>query len=151
MIAIAEQLGLDLVGDGRRLAELDEAQVYGVMLKNARVTYDELASAGKHGLPTPHNIGWFHEKVLAGRGWRIAPEVMLERLAGLQPSHDDGALLVPGRVLYATNSVEFPPDGMDESWVGQAQRQPAHRKPRDRHSDHSAVLLSYPRRNSPSC
>ncbi len=109
MIAIAEQLGLDLVGDGRRLAELDEAKVYGVMLKSARVTYDELAAAGKHGLPTPHNIGWFHEKVLAGRGWRIAPEVMLERLARLQASHDDGAVLVAGRVLYATNSVEFPP------------------------------------------
>jgi hypothetical protein len=95
--------------DGRRLAELDEPQVYRVMLKNARVTYDELAAAGKHGLPTPHNIGWFHEKVLAGRGWRIAPEVMLERLAALHQSRDGGAVLVPGRVLYATNSVEFPP------------------------------------------
>jgi anaerobic selenocysteine-containing dehydrogenase len=109
MAAIAERLGLHLFGDDLALGDMDEAKVFGLMLTKARVSYEALAAAGKHGIPTPQIIGWFHEKVLGDRGWRIAPAALLERLAKVRPATAKGAVLVTGRVAYATNSVLFPP------------------------------------------
>jgi anaerobic selenocysteine-containing dehydrogenase len=108
LAAIADRLGLDLFGDGGKLDGRDEASVYSLMLRSARVTFDDLVAAGKHGLPTPLMVGWFHEKVLGERPWRIAPAVLLPRLAAVQPDLETGPVLVAARVSYATNSVLFP-------------------------------------------
>jgi anaerobic selenocysteine-containing dehydrogenase len=105
--AVAERLDLDLFGDGRGLEGRDEAAVFQLMLQGARVGFEELAAAGKHGLPTPRMVGWFHEKVLGERRWRIAPAVLLQRLAQVRPDQAS-AVLITGRVAYATNSVLFP-------------------------------------------
>jgi anaerobic selenocysteine-containing dehydrogenase len=107
--ALAERLGLDLFGDDLPLAGCDEAGLYRRMLKTARVSYEALAAAGKHGLPTPLMVGWFHDKVLGERRWRIAPRPLLERLATVEARAPASPVLIAGRVAYATNSVLFPP------------------------------------------
>jgi anaerobic selenocysteine-containing dehydrogenase len=106
--ALAERLGLDLYGEAGPLQACDEARLYRLMLEPARVTFDDLVAAGKHGLPTPHKVGWFHEQVLGERKWRIAPRLLLPRLAAVRPAASTGAVLIAGRVAYATNSVLFP-------------------------------------------
>lgn len=107
--AIAERLGLELFGEGARVQDCDEAQLYRLMLQRARVTYEELAAAGKHGLATPRMVGWFHDKVLGERRWQIAPASLLARLAAVRPAGAADAVLIAARVGYATNSVLFPP------------------------------------------
>lgn len=105
---IGERLRLDVLGDGAEPEARSEASVYRLMLRHARVTYEELASAGKHGLPTPLMTGWFHERVLGDGRWRIAPRALLARLADLEAGPHAEATLIAARVGYATNSVLFP-------------------------------------------
>jgi anaerobic selenocysteine-containing dehydrogenase len=105
---IADRLGLDIFGDGVALADRDEAACYRAMFARARVPFDALQAAGVHGIETPRLDGWFHKAVLRERGWRIAPPAMIERLAQLDGEPQQGAMLVSGRVDYATNSMAFP-------------------------------------------
>ena len=106
--AIAEQLGLDIFGDGLPLAERTEETIYRQMFASARVTFDDLAAAGVDGIETPRMDGWFHKAVLRDRGWRIAPAAMIERLTALEDEEPAEAVLVAGRVDFATNSMVFP-------------------------------------------
>lgn len=106
---IADRLGLDIFGDGMALSERDEETCYRGMFARARVSFDELKAAGVHGLKTPRLDGWFHKAVLRDRGWRIAPPQLIERLAQVEDAPADDAMLVSGRVDYATNSMAFPP------------------------------------------
>ena len=106
--AIADRLGLDPFGDGVSFEDRDEAACYRVLLADARVTLEDLEAAGVDGIETPRMDGWFRESVLRGRGWRIAPPVLLERLTALREDRGGEALLVAGRVAFATNSMLFP-------------------------------------------
>jgi len=106
---IAERLGLDAFGDDVALADRDEETCFRAMFARARLTFDELKAAGTHGNATPRLDGWFHKAVLRERGWRIAPPALIERLASLAHRSASDAMLVSGRVDYATNSMAFPP------------------------------------------
>ncbi|MCB2046884.1 MAG: molybdopterin-dependent oxidoreductase [Novosphingobium sp.] len=106
--AIAEKLGIDIFGDDTPLSERDEASLYRQMLGRARVSFDELAEAGVYGIETPRMDGWFRKSVLRERGWRLSPPSMIERLRTLQNEADEEAMLVAGRVDFATNSMFFP-------------------------------------------
>lgn len=105
--ALAQRLGLDIFGDDLRLEERDEESCYRQMFARARVTFDELKEAGVDGLETPRLDGWFHRSVLRDRGWLLAPDVMLERLSQLTDEPPPQAMLVAGRVDFATNSMVF--------------------------------------------
>lgn len=105
--AIAEELGLDIFHDGVAFADRDDETGYRTMFARARVSFDELKAAGVYGIETPRMDGWFHKAVLRDRGWRVAPQVMLDRLRAVEDQDRPKAMLVAGRVDFATNSMAF--------------------------------------------
>ena len=108
MMTIAQAFQQFLQDLELRPAERDEASLYRQMLGRARVSFDELAEAGVYGIETPRMDGWFRKSVLRERGWRLSPPSMIERLRTLQNEADEEAMLVAGRVDFATNSMFFP-------------------------------------------
>lgn len=106
--AIAERLGLDIFNDGIAFADRDEDAGYRQLFSRARVTFDEVREAGVDGMPTPRLDGWFRKAVLRDRGWRLAPQQMVERLANIRDEATNEPMLVTGRVDFATNSMVFP-------------------------------------------
>jgi anaerobic selenocysteine-containing dehydrogenase len=68
---------------------------------------DEVFEAGPGGVEVPFRYGWFREKVLPDGRWRLAPEVLVERLGEAWNDSVDGLRLVSGRVLRSVNSAPY--------------------------------------------
>ncbi len=64
---------------------------------------DELIAAGPHGMDIPYRHGWLHEKVLPGGRWRIAPQVLVDRLPRVWETRADQPHLVCGRIMKKLN------------------------------------------------
>lgn len=113
--AMAEELDLDVFHDGVAFVDRDEETCFRAMFARARVTFDELRQAGVYGIETPRMDGWFHKAVLRDRGWRVAPRMMIDRLRAVEDKRGPAAMLVAGRVDFATNSMAFPSAAWRES------------------------------------
>lgn len=68
----------------------------------------EVFAAGPRGVAAERRDGWVHEKVLAGRTWRIAPPILVERLSEvLAAEPDHGLRLISGRHPARMNSIAY--------------------------------------------
>jgi anaerobic selenocysteine-containing dehydrogenase len=113
---VLAQLGRRLGIDVLKGLDLDVADEEAVMLEGANATcdfVDEVIASGTWGVEVPHRYGWYHENVLPGGRWRLAPPVVAERLASVWNDDAEGMRLVSGRVIENVNSVRYAKPGDD--------------------------------------
>jgi anaerobic selenocysteine-containing dehydrogenase len=72
---------------------------------------DEVLDAGVDGIEVESRYGWYHEKVLPGGRWRLAPQVLIDRVAALWEDDCNGLRLVAGRTLGSVNVAHYAPEG----------------------------------------
>jgi anaerobic selenocysteine-containing dehydrogenase len=107
---IADRLGLDLFGGADPDTLTDEEYLRGIV-EHSPLDADTVFSAGARGFELPVEYGWVHESMLPDGRWRLAPEVLLERLeAHRETELGPGLLLSPGRDMAWSNSVRYGPD-----------------------------------------
>jgi predicted molibdopterin-dependent oxidoreductase YjgC len=102
---LAKRLGVNAFAglDVNRCAESDMIKAYAAMLPHGA---EAVIRSGTHGRNSAVAHGWVHDKVLPDGKWRLAPTVLVDRLAGIW--HSDGVIrLVTGRVLQNTNSAAY--------------------------------------------
>jgi anaerobic selenocysteine-containing dehydrogenase len=104
---LAREFGLDVLGGLEPDACTDDLLLARLM-GSSRGTLAELKESGPRGVASAPLWGWVHEKVLRDGRWRIAPALLVERLAELvaAPS-SSGLVLVSGREVRNTNSVGY--------------------------------------------
>jgi anaerobic selenocysteine-containing dehydrogenase len=97
---LGRRLGHDLAPAGG--GQTDDEVMLARLMADARCTYDELAATGwaetARELPAP----WLDRHVERLGGWRLAPPMLVEQLAGLQPP--PRLALVPRRQVRHVNS-----------------------------------------------
>ena len=107
---LAKRLGvLKGVIDDHDIDEVTEADLFRPTMAHARASYDELLAAGPHGLPYDGRVRWAMEAAVPDGKWRLAPEVLAQRLpALLAPQTAEGfpLLLTCGRQDRRLNSFE---------------------------------------------
>jgi anaerobic selenocysteine-containing dehydrogenase len=104
---LGRRLGVDVL-DGLDPAAPAEEAFLRRLASNSREGADALFAAGPHGLPIAPVYGWVHDRVLPHGRWRLAPDVLLNRLPELLEQTDhDRLLLVSRREVGRTNYVDY--------------------------------------------
>ena len=106
---LAKRLGLgDKVFGGLDPDEVTEDVLYARNLANARHTFEELRAAGSLGLEyKKRGLRWAIERAIPEGRWRLAPNVLVERLPSLLTTEAEGDLplrLASGRQERRMNS-----------------------------------------------
>ena len=100
---MARGLGLDVL-QGIDPDACDDEQLLGRLASGSRDGYPALVAAGPHGLTAPPIPGWVHDRVLPEGRWRIAPQMLVERLAASGDPRP-GLVLTPRRRVRWMNSA----------------------------------------------
>jgi anaerobic selenocysteine-containing dehydrogenase len=106
---LGRRLGVDVL-DGADPQECIDETLNRQLLRTSRGGADALIEAGPHGVRMPRSWGWFHERALPGRRWRIAPAVLVDRLhelAAAAPAAGGSLLFVSRRIRGAHNAVRY--------------------------------------------
>jgi anaerobic selenocysteine-containing dehydrogenase len=103
--SLAQRLELDLFGAADPDALSDEGYLRGV-IEHSPLDADQVFAAGPRGFDLPVEYGWVHESMLPDGHWRLAPGVLLERLAAHREP-GPGLVLSPGRDMAWSNSVRY--------------------------------------------
>jgi anaerobic selenocysteine-containing dehydrogenase len=106
---VARRLGLDLFGGVDPDGLTDETYLRGI-LEHSPLDADTVFATGARGFELPVEYGWVHESMLPDGRWRLAPSVLVERLAAHREP-GPGLLLAPGRDMAWSNSVRY---GIDD-------------------------------------
>ena len=101
---IGRRLGIEALGRGVDPDAADDTAVLGRLAARSRRSFAELVAAGPHGLGTPVSVGWYHEHVLPGGRWRLAPPELLARLDSPDPPP---LVLTPRRQVRNMNSTAY--------------------------------------------
>lgn len=105
---LARRLGIELFGGIEPDALSDETYLRGI-LEHSPLDADRVFAAGPRGFDLPVDYGWVRESMLPDGRWRLAPPVLVERLAAhREPA--PGLLLSPGRDMAWSNSVRYGAD-----------------------------------------
>jgi anaerobic selenocysteine-containing dehydrogenase len=99
---LGERRGMTLLPRGLRAEEATDDDVLAPMAARARMTFEELRTAGGGVLAEEAVFGWVTERVLPGGRWRVAPEPLLDQLRTLVDPPP--LVLVPRRQLRHLNS-----------------------------------------------
>lgn len=105
LASLAQRLGADALGGADPDAMSDEHFLRGLFVRSP-LDADAVFDAGPRGTDIPNEFGWVCDTLLPNRRWKIAPTVMLQRLA----EHRDplpGVVLVPRREMAWSNSVRY--------------------------------------------
>lgn len=105
LASLAQRLGRDTLGGADPDAMSDEHLLRGLFLRSP-LEADAVFDAGPRGTDIPNEYGWVHDTLLPNGRWKIAPAVMLQRLA----EHREplpGIVLVPRREMGWSNSVRY--------------------------------------------
>jgi anaerobic selenocysteine-containing dehydrogenase len=103
--SLSRRLGIELLGGADPDALSDEAFLRGI-LAHSPLDGGAVFDAGPHGTDVPIEHGWVRDTMLPDGRWRIAPPVMLERLA----AHVDpapGLVMTPRRQMAWSNSIRY--------------------------------------------
>jgi formylmethanofuran dehydrogenase subunit D len=84
----------------------DELFLHGLMRRSS-LDADAVFAAGPRGLDVAPETGWVHETMLPGGRWRLAPDVLLARLAAHVGPAPVGLVLTPRREVAWSNSVRY--------------------------------------------
>jgi anaerobic selenocysteine-containing dehydrogenase len=104
---LGQRLGVDVL-DGLDPGEPVETAFIRRLASKSRAGADALFAAGPHGLPIPPVYGWVHDGVLPNGCWRLAPDLLLNRLPELlEPVDDNRLVLVSRREVARTNYVDY--------------------------------------------
>jgi len=101
---IGRRLGIEALGRGVDPDAADDTAVLGRLAARSRRSFAELVAAGPHGLVTPVSVGWYHEHVLPGGRWRLAPPELVARLDSPDPPP---LVLTPRRQVRNMNSTAY--------------------------------------------
>ncbi|WP_272896359.1 molybdopterin dinucleotide binding domain-containing protein, partial [Mycobacterium montefiorense] len=82
---IGRRLGYDLSSLGDPDTSTDD-DVLAVLLAGARTKYDEVAATGWAEAPRELPAAWVEEHVGRMGGWRLAPPLLVDQLAALEPT-----------------------------------------------------------------
>lgn len=102
---IARRMGLDALGGGVDPDSTDDRSVLGRLAGRAREDFTSIVAAGPHGCGTAPLVGWIHDRVLPDGRWRIAPPLLVTRLAEAQPPPP--LVLAPRRQVRSMNSAAY--------------------------------------------
>jgi anaerobic selenocysteine-containing dehydrogenase len=105
---LARRIGVDLFGGADPDTLTDETYLRGI-IEHSPLDADAVFAAGSRGFDLPVEYGWVHESMLPDGCWRLAPEVLLERLAEHREPRP-GLVLSPGRDMAWSNSVRYGAD-----------------------------------------
>jgi anaerobic selenocysteine-containing dehydrogenase len=105
LASLARRMGGDLLA-GADPDDLDDRRFLSGLLARSPLDADDVFAAGPRGVDVAHAPGWVRETMLPDGRWRIAPTVMLERLA-LHRGPVPGLVLVPRREMAWSNSVRY--------------------------------------------
>jgi anaerobic selenocysteine-containing dehydrogenase len=103
---LGRRLGIDAL-DGLDPQIVDDETVVRQAGRASCDYAETVFAAGSHGVDVPFRHGWFHEKVLPGGRWRLAPRVLVDRLAGVWSDGGVGPRLVSGRTLESVNTAHY--------------------------------------------
>jgi anaerobic selenocysteine-containing dehydrogenase len=107
------RLGLDLL-NGLEPNDCTEESLLRAFASQSRGGADALFAAGPRGLPSPLLYGWVHERALPDGQWRLAPDVLIDRLPSLlDDDRKDGLVLVSRREAANTNYVRYAASQVD--------------------------------------
>ncbi|MCG5434062.1 molybdopterin-dependent oxidoreductase [Mycobacterium sp. MYCO198283] len=81
---LGRRLGYDLGTLGDPATSSDD-DVLAVLLAGARATYDEVAATGWAEAPRELPAPWVDDHIARMGGWRMAPQLLVDQLAGLAP------------------------------------------------------------------
>jgi anaerobic selenocysteine-containing dehydrogenase len=91
---LGRRLGYDLGSLGDPASSTDE-DVLAVLLAGARIKYDEVAASGWAEVPRELPAPWVEHHIERMGGWRLAPPLLVDQLAALEPPAP--LVLVPRR------------------------------------------------------
>jgi anaerobic selenocysteine-containing dehydrogenase len=103
--SLARRLDLDLFG-GADPDMLSDEEYLRRIIEHSPLDADEVFAAGARGFDLPVEYGWVHDSMLPDGHWRLAPAVLVERLAEHREP-DPGLVLAPGRDMAWSNSVRY--------------------------------------------
>lgn len=110
MLQLAQRLGvLQRVLPDADLDAVTEESMFRRFVSGARHTYEELQAAGPHGINYDTRKRWALATAVPGGRWRLAPEVLVNRLAGLlreKASTDYPLSLISGRQDRRLNRLQ---------------------------------------------
>ena len=102
---IARRLGLDALGSGVDPDASDDISVLARLASRSREGFDRLVAAGPRGRGTAPLVGWVHDRVLPHGRWRVAPPLLVARLAQVHPPPP--LVLAPRRQVHSMNSASY--------------------------------------------
>jgi anaerobic selenocysteine-containing dehydrogenase len=105
---VGGRLGLDLFGGADPDMLTDEIYLRGI-LEHSPLDPDTVFATGSHGFELPVEYGWVRESMLPEGRWRLAPAVLVERLAAHREL-GPGLVLSPGRDMAWSNSARYGAD-----------------------------------------
>jgi anaerobic selenocysteine-containing dehydrogenase len=111
---LARRLDIELFDEPLNADSGTEEEVLERFLATARGGANTIFAAGTHGIRHPPVHGWVHEHVLKDHRWRLAPAVLVRRLADMWPRQPASLRLVCGRRMDSSNSTDYG-RGMDVS------------------------------------
>jgi anaerobic selenocysteine-containing dehydrogenase len=106
MAQLGRRLGVDVL-DGLDPDTIDDPTIVRRIAQFECDYANEAFEAGPRGVDVPFRYGWFREKVLPEGRWRLAPDVLVDRLGDAWNDNIGGLRLVSGRVLRSVNSAPY--------------------------------------------
>lgn len=107
---LGRRLGLDVL-DGLDPDATDDRALLARIAARGAIDADALFAAGPRGVAgPPPEFGWVHDEVLPAGRFRLAPRVLVDRLAGEIAALDGdraATVLVPRRQLRSMNSARY--------------------------------------------
>jgi anaerobic selenocysteine-containing dehydrogenase len=103
---LGRRLGIDLL-DGLDPDTVDDDTVVRHLARLKCDYAEAVFEAGADGVAVPKRHGWVHEKVLPNGRWRLAPRVLVDRLAKVWGEHDGELRLVCGRIMNSVNGRPY--------------------------------------------
>jgi len=102
---VARRLGLEALGSGVDPDASDDISVLARLASRSREGFDRLVAAGPRGCGTGPLVGWVHDRVLPHGRWRVAPPLLVARLAQVHPPPP--LVLAPRRQVRSMNSASY--------------------------------------------
>jgi len=122
--SLARRMGGDVLGGADPDTLTDEQYLKGLMARSS-LDAEAVFATGPRGVDVPADYGWVHATMLPGGRWRIAPTILLERLAAYGPAVRPAPpastadptpmelVVIPRREVAWSNSVRYAGSGSE--------------------------------------